>query len=101
MPARVLVVDDDAAIRRLLRNTLVRAGHDVAEAGTARDALHQAAAGHPDAVLLDLGLPDRDGLAVIPLLRAKGDAVILVVSARELDGDEAHLVATMLGRSGE
>lgn len=83
MPARILVVDDDAAIRRLLRNTLVRAGYDVVEAGTARDALHQAAAEQPNAVLLDLGLPDRDGLSVIPLLRARADLVILVVSARE------------------
>lgn len=83
MPARILVVDDDAAIRRLLRNTLLRADYTVVEAGDAKSALHQAAAEQPDAVLLDLGLPDRDGLGVIPLLRAQGDAVILVVSARD------------------
>lgn len=83
MPARILVVDDEAAIRRLLRNTLLRAGHEVVEAGTAGDALRLAAAERPDAILLDLGLPDRDGLGIIPLLRKQGDAVILVVSARE------------------
>ncbi|PCG14670.1 MAG: DNA-binding response regulator [Sphingomonas sp.] len=83
MPARILVVDDEAAIRRLLRNTLLRAGHEVVEAGTAADALRLAAAERPDAILLDLGLPDRDGLGIIPLLRKQGDAVILVVSARE------------------
>ena len=82
MPAKVLVVDDDAAIRRLLRNTLARAEYAVAEAGTARDALRLMPIERPDAVLLDLGLPDRDGLGVIPLLRT-GEAVVLVVSARE------------------
>jgi two-component system KDP operon response regulator KdpE len=83
MPAKVLVVDDEPAIRRLLRNTLLHAGYQVVEARDAREALHQAAAEHPDAVLLDLGLPDRDGLALIPLLRQQGEAVILIVSARE------------------
>lgn len=83
MPAKILVVDDDAAIRRLLRNTLVRADYAVAEAQDARSALRQVAAEQPNAVLLDLGLPDRDGLSIIPLLRAQSSAVILVVSARD------------------
>lgn len=83
MPAKILVVDDDAAIRRLLRNTLVRADYAVVEAANGRDALRQAAAEQPGAVLLDLGLPDRDGLSIIPLLRAQADLVILVVSARD------------------
>ena len=83
MPAKILVVDDEPAIRRLLRNTLVRAGYAVVEAENGRDALRQAAVEHPSAVLLDLGLPDRDGLGLIPLLRANGDAVVLVVSARD------------------
>jgi len=83
MPGKILVVDDDAAIRRLLRTTLNRADYAVVEAADARSALRQAAVEHPDAVLLDLGLPDRDGLSIIPLLRAQGEAVILVVSARD------------------
>lgn len=83
MPAKILVVDDDAAIRRLLRNTLLRAGYAVIEAEDAKGALRQAAVEHPSAVLLDLGLPDRDGLSIIPQLRALGDIVILVVSARD------------------
>lgn len=83
MPAKVLVVDDEPAIRRLLRNTLVRAGYTVVEAEDGRQALHQAATEHPSAVLLDLGLPDRDGLTLIPLPLVHGDAVILVVSARD------------------
>ncbi len=83
MPAKILIVDDEAAIRRLLRNTLVRAGYVVVEAEDARGALRQAAVEQPNAVLLDLGLPDRDGLSIIPLLRKAGNAVILVVSARD------------------
>lgn len=83
MPGKILVVDDDAAIRRLLRNTLVRADYIVIDAADARSALRQAAVEQPRAILLDLGLPDRDGLGIIPLLRAQNDAVILVVSARE------------------
>lgn len=82
MPATILVVDDEVAIRRLLRNTLEQAGHRVVEARNGREALARASADHPDAVLLDLGLPDRDGLSLIPLLRGSG-RVILVVSARE------------------
>ena len=83
MPGKILVVDDDAAIRRLLRHTLVRADYIVIDAADARSALRQAAVEQPRAILLDLGLPDRDGLGIIPLLRAQNDAVILVVSARE------------------
>lgn len=83
MPETILVVDDEPAIRRLLRNTLDRAGYAVVEAEDGRSALKRAAIDHPGAVLLDLGLPDRDGLSLIPLLRAASDAVILVVSARE------------------
>jgi two-component system, OmpR family, KDP operon response regulator KdpE len=83
MPAKILVVDDDVAIRRLLRNTLLRADYAVVEAENGKAALQQAAAEQPSAILLDLGLPDRDGLSVIPLLRAQGEAVILVVSARD------------------
>ena len=95
MPAKVLIVDDEVAIRRLLRNTLERAGHEVAEAGNARDALETAATSHPDAILLDLGLPDRDGLSLIPLLRRDGNTSILVVSAR--DATEEKVAALDLG----
>jgi two-component system, OmpR family, KDP operon response regulator KdpE len=95
MPAKVLVVDDEVAIRRLLKSTLVRAGYSVVEAEDARGALRQAAAEQPSAVLLDLGLPDRDGLTIIPLLRAQGDAVVLVVSAR--DATDEKVTALDLG----
>ena len=64
-PPRILVVDDEPHIRALLRTTLARAGYAVVEAATAREALNARAIDRPDLVLLDLGLPDRDGLELI------------------------------------
>ena len=95
MPAKILVVDDEISIRRLLRNTLERAGYAVVEAVDGRSAIACAAAEYPSAILLDLGLPDRDGLSLIPLLRRDGDVVILVVSAR--DAVEEKVAALDLG----
>lgn len=79
---RILLVEDDAHIRRLLRSALQRAGHDVVEANTAHQAMSLLAIVRPNAVLLDLGLPDRDGIELIQLMR-NGGAVVIVVSARE------------------
>ncbi|MEG3089115.1 response regulator transcription factor [Sphingomonas sp. PB4P5] len=95
MPAKILVIDDEMSIRRLLRNTLERAGYAVVEAINGREALSGAAAEQPDAILLDLGLPDRDGLSLIPLLRQHGDVVILIVSAR--DATDEKVAALDLG----
>jgi two-component system, OmpR family, KDP operon response regulator KdpE len=80
---RVLVVDDEVAIRRLLRSALTRVGYEVVEATNAREALDIAAAERPAVILLDLGLPDRDGLELVTLLKRSGEAAVLVVSARE------------------
>lgn len=95
MSAKILVVDDELSIRRLLRNTLERAGHQVIEAVDGASALAKAAAEEPNAVLLDLGLPDRDGLSLIPLIRKSGDTIILVVSAR--DATDQKVAALDLG----
>ena len=95
MPAKILVVDDEASIRRLLRNTLERAGYAVVEAADGRDALLRARVEYPSAILLDLGLPDRDGLGLIPLLLQNSDTVILVVSAR--DATDEKVAALDLG----
>ncbi|WP_076071530.1 response regulator transcription factor [Sphingomonas montana] len=94
-PNRVLVVDDEPAIRRLLRTALERVGHAVSEAGDAATALAVLATDRPQVVLLDLGLPDRDGLELIPVLRARSDATILVVSAR--DATDLKVAALDLG----
>src|ERR1700754_796802 len=94
MVAKLLVVDDEPAIRRLLSAGLVRAGYQVVEAATARDALTALQIDKPDAVLLDLGLPDRDGLELVPLIRQAG-AAIAIVSARE--APEEKVAALDLG----
>lgn len=91
----VLIVDDDAAIRRLLRQTLERAGYRVVDADDARTALAAVERHEPDAVLLDLGLPDRDGLELVPLIARRPTTALLVVSARE--GTEDKVAALDLG----
>jgi two-component system KDP operon response regulator KdpE len=88
-------VDDEPAIRRLLRNTLERAGYEIVEARNGKEAIAAAAAEHPSAILLDLGLPDRDGLGLIPLLRRDGNTTVLVVSAR--DATDEKVAALDLG----
>ena len=90
--AKILIVEDDAHIRRLLRATMQRAGHDVAETPDARAALALLDIEKPDVVLLDLGLPDRDGLELIGPIRQRSAATIIVVSARD---DSAEKVAAL------
>lgn len=79
---KVLVVDDEPAIRRLLRRALERSGYAVVEVGSAKEALSALSIDRPDAVLLDLGLPDREGLEILPLI-VKSGAAVIVISARE------------------
>jgi two-component system KDP operon response regulator KdpE len=91
----VLIVDDEPHIRRLLHGTLTRAEYRVSEVGSARQALAEIEANPPDVVLLDLGLPDRDGLELLPLIQQKSTAAVLVVSARE--ATEEKVAALDLG----
>lgn len=81
--AKILIVEDDAHIRRLLRAAIQRAGHGVVEATNAREGLSLLDIAKPDVVLLDLGLPDRDGLELIQPMRSRSSATLIVVSARE------------------
>jgi two-component system KDP operon response regulator KdpE len=92
--AKILVIDDEPAIRRLLATSLTRAGYRVVEAGTAREAMNAVQIDKPEAVLLDLGLPDRDGLELVPLIKA-ADAAVIVVSAR--DDTDQKVTALDLG----
>jgi two-component system KDP operon response regulator KdpE len=79
----VLVIDDDPALVRALGINLRARGYEVHAAGTGAGALRLAAAHPPDAVVLDLGLPDMDGSDVIAGLRGWTDVPIVVLSARE------------------
>ena len=88
--SRVLVIDDDPQLLRALRITLRAAGHDVDTAPDGRTALQQAAAVHPDVVVLDLGLPDLDGTEVLAGLRPWYQGPVLVLSARADSQDKVH-----------
>lgn len=94
-PLKVLVVDDEPQIRILLRATLGRAGYSVAEASNAREALNAKAIDKPDLILLDLGLPDRDGLELVGALRGEPPSALIVISAR--DQTEQKVAALDLG----
>jgi two-component system, OmpR family, KDP operon response regulator KdpE len=78
----VLVVDDDPQLLRALRITLRASGYDVVTAPDGATALREAASAHPDAVVLDLGLPDMDGTEVLAGLRPWFTGPVLVLSAR-------------------
>ena len=88
--SRVLVVDDDPQLLRALRITLRAAGHEVVTAADGRTALQEAAAVHPDVVVLDLGLPDLDGTEVLAGLRPWFAGPVLVLSARTDSTDKVE-----------
>jgi two-component system KDP operon response regulator KdpE len=88
----ILVIDDELPIRRFLRATLTANGYRLVEATNAREGLQHAATDQPDIVLLDLGLPDMDGLQVTRELRTWTTIPILILSAR---GQETDKVAAL------
>jgi two-component system KDP operon response regulator KdpE len=86
--ARVVVVDDEPAILRAIRTNLGRHDFQVETASNANEALDALVRVHPDLILLDLGLPDMDGLDVIRSIRQRVNTPIIVLSAREAEHDK-------------
>src|SRR3954463_4818481 len=85
---RVLIVDDDRSVRDALRRALTLGGYDVQAAEGGQHGLTQVAATSPDAVVLDVGMPDIDGLEVCRRLRGAGNRVpILMLTARDAVAD--------------
>jgi two-component system response regulator MprA len=85
---RILIVDDDRALRDALRRALVLGGYDTAQADSGEAALAEVATAAPDAVVLDIGLPDIDGLEVCRRLRGAGNRVpVLMLTARDAVAD--------------
>ncbi len=78
----ILVIDDEAQIRKFLRISLIAQGYKVLEADNGREGLAQAALNKPDLLVLDLGLPDMDGQAVLRELREWSQVPVLVLSVR-------------------
>lgn len=89
---RILIVDDDPQIQTMLRIALESAGYETRAALTGADAVRLAASIAPDAILLDLGLPDRDGKDVLKDIRSFSQVPVIVLSARDR---EAEKVATL------
>jgi two-component system KDP operon response regulator KdpE len=88
----VLVVEDEPQMRRFLRASLGAEGYQVLEAWSVADGVRQVTAEHPDAVLLDLGLPDGDGIELVRRVREWSSVPVIVVSAR---GREEEKVAAL------
>lgn len=87
---KILVVDDEPQIRRFLRTSLTAHGYVVAEAENGREALRQITSGHPDLVVLDLGLPDMEGFEVLQNVREWSSVPILVLSIRGRETDKVR-----------
>jgi two-component system KDP operon response regulator KdpE len=88
--SRILVIDDEPQMRRLLRVALEAADYRVFEAATGREGLAEAASRQPDAILLDLGLPELDGMEVLRRLREWTSTPVLVLSVQDAGEDKVR-----------
>ncbi len=88
MAHEILIVDDDSLLRRSLALSLEKAGYRVVTAASGEDALSVAAAARPDLVLLDIGLPEMDGLEALRLIRQRVGAPVIFLTARRRELDE-------------
>ena len=87
MAYRILIVDDETALQNMLKEILTQAGYETAPALTCAQALERFQASPPDAVLLDVNLPDGDGFSLFGQLRKSRDVPVLFLSARDEDAD--------------
>ena len=88
MSARILVIDDEMQIRKMLRIALKSVGYDVTEADSVESGLAALVRQQPDLLVLDLGLPDGDGLALLAELRSFSKVPVIVLSVRSGDSDK-------------
>lgn len=85
---RILIVDDEKTVRRFLKATLISHDYSVFEAANAKEALEFSVSSHPDAIILDLGLPDMDGTDVAKEIRKRSKVPIIILSVREDESDK-------------
>ena len=90
IPDTILIVDDEVQIRRLLEITLSSNGYKISEAVSGKEALVEAATQHPSIIILDLGLPDIDGLELMKKLREWYQKPIIILSVRNSEEDIIH-----------
>lgn len=88
MTVDILVIEDEPSLSRMLATTLSAQGYVVTTAMRADEALARVAVDDPALILLDLGLPDRDGLSLLPLLKARCQAQVIIVSARAQESEK-------------
>ena len=86
----ILIIEDDLQTRRIIKSSLSAQGWSTVEAATAADGLKSFRIEHPHLVILDLGLPDMDGVAVVRAIRRHSDIPILILSARTLEQDKIN-----------
>lgn len=86
--ATIIVIEDEAQIRRFLRTTLAAEGYQIIEAETGKQGLTEAATRKPDLIILDLGLPDMDGTEVVKGIRAWSSVPVIILSARAHESDK-------------
>jgi two-component system KDP operon response regulator KdpE len=84
----IIVIEDEAQIRRFLRTALAAEGYQVIEAETGKQGLTEAATRKPELVILDLGLPDMDGIEVVKELRTWSSVPVIILSARSQESDK-------------
>lgn len=99
---RILVVDDERQIRLFLKVALEAVGYQVLQAETGAQAVRLAASAAPEAVILDLGLPDRDGKEVLADIRSFSSVPVIVLSARDQEAEKIaalDLVLTTMSRN--
>lgn len=87
---RILVIDDEKQIRRLLQVALTGYGYEVEEASCASEGLNKAITYKPDLIILDLGLPDKDGLEVLHIIREWSRVPVIILSVKEQEYDKVN-----------
>jgi two-component system KDP operon response regulator KdpE len=85
---RILVIDDDPQIRRIMRTTLIGAGYEIEDARTGEEGLEKMIPFHPDLVLLDINMPGIGGLAACKLIRADKNVAIIMLTVRDSEVDK-------------
>jgi len=90
--SKILIIDDEVAIRRLLKVSLKSQGYDILEAINGQDGIQQAAQHKPDLIILDLGLPDMDGLKTLKAIRGWSAVPVIVLTVRDFESDKVSLL---------
>ncbi len=90
--AKILVIDDEKSIRRFMDASLTAKGYEVLLAKTGQEGIKTAAENHPDVIILDLNLPDKDGLSVLKKIRESSRVPVIILSVKSADADKELLL---------